>query len=108
VTECYSAFKQPLLDVFGKITVDDRGTQDAGKPIIIPFVQDGGRFHLGNKIYCPVPARRIRRKRPFKPKAKSGELARIGPPRWAKRLSSIKRRAAQLADAFVDEGAHLV
>ena len=62
MTECYSAFKQPLLDVFGKITpkIDHRRTHDAGKPIIIPLVQDDGRFHLGDKIYCPVPSRRIR------------------------------------------------
>jgi hypothetical protein len=58
MTECYSAFKQPLLDVFGKITpkIDHRRTHDAGKPIIIPLVQDDGRFHLGDKIYCPVPS----------------------------------------------------
>ena len=57
MTECYSAFKQPLLDVFGKITpkIDHRRTHDAGKPIIIPLVQDDGRFHLGDKIYCPRP-----------------------------------------------------
>ncbi len=63
MTECYSAFKQPLLDVLGKIApkIDDRRTHDAGKPII-PLVQHDGlrRFHLGDKIYCSVPSRRIR------------------------------------------------
>jgi hypothetical protein len=54
MTECYSAFKQPRLDVFGKITpkIDHRRTHDAGTPIIIPLVQDDGRFYLGDKIYC--------------------------------------------------------
>ena len=58
MTEYYSAFKQPLLDVFGKITpeVDDRRTHDASKPIIVPLVQNDGRFRLGNKIYCAVPS----------------------------------------------------
>jgi hypothetical protein len=58
MTECYSAFKQPLLDVFGKITpkVDDRRTHDASKPIIVSLVQDDGRFRVGDKIYCPVPS----------------------------------------------------
>jgi hypothetical protein len=58
MTECYSAFKQPLLDVFGKTTpkIDHRRTHDVGKPIIIPLVQDDGRFHLGDLLPRPVPS----------------------------------------------------
>jgi hypothetical protein len=63
MTEYYSAFEQPLLDVFGKIApkIDDRRAHDAGKPLI-PLVQDGqlGRRYLEHKIYCSVPSRRIR------------------------------------------------
>src|SRR6266404_6735155 len=63
MAECYSAFKQPLLDVLGKIApkIVDRRTHDAGKPIL-PLVRHGGlgRFYLDDKIYCSVPSRRIR------------------------------------------------
>jgi hypothetical protein len=63
MTECYSTFKQPLLDVLGKITpkIDHRGTHDASKPIITLVQDDGlGRFYLGDKIYCSVASGRIR------------------------------------------------
>jgi hypothetical protein len=56
MTEYYSAFEQPLLDVFGKIApkIDDRRAHDAGKPLI-PLVQDGrlGRLYLDDISIAP-------------------------------------------------------